>query len=906
MLVEGARLGGYEVLGPLGAGGMGEVYRARDTRLGRDVALKILPDDVAHDPERRRRFEREARVLAALNDPGIAALFGLEEADGVLCLVMELVEGPTLAERLNVGPLRLSEALGLARQMADALAAAHERGILHRDLKPANVKITPEGRVKLLDFGLAKVLQAEDSGAAASEEPTAAADTTGLGVAVGTAPYMSPEQARGEVVDRRTDVWAFGCVLYEMLSGRRAFPGPSRSEAIAAVLEHEPTWEALPAATPPSIRKLLQRSLEKDRGRRLHDMGDARLEIEEAQIELSSGASAAAAPAAPRRRTHWLWAGGLMAAAIGGLLVWLVLRALPSGPSTARRLTFAPPPGVKLMGPLFSFQHLAVSPRGDRVAFSGAVEGEGRRLYLQSIDDIEAHAVSGTEGASNPFFSPDGRWLGFAQSGKLKKVLLEGGAPVTITDVPEEGSLRGASWGPDGTIVFSPGPSAGLWRVMADGGTPRAITTPAENEGEVSHRWPQILPGGKDVIFAISSPSLIASDARIGILSLETGKWRVVVEGSGYARYSSTGYLVYARLGALLAVPFDPVRLAVVGSTVPVLDDVQMNIEGHFYADFDISDSGALVYVPGFPRPVARSLLWVDRQAHATPVTDLRLAYDHPRLSPDGRRLAAIVEGEPGSWDLRVLDLARESWTLLTAAANSSPGFAEWSPDGRWLAFVSAAAGIQQLMKMPADGSASPERLSGSLSSGNLSAWSPDGRNLVLSTMNRGRWWDIGIKPLDGGEPRWLLAGPGTECCAALSPDGRFMAYVSTESGAYEVYVRPFLGAGEKHPISAGGGMEPRWSRDGRELFYRGGGDRPKLMAVAIETRGGFRAGKPRPLFDDTFAGRVAYNEADYDVAPDGRFLFVEQPKTAPAPTRLILIPGWGSELKAKLGAARP
>ena len=891
MLVEGGRLGGYEVLGLLGAGGMGEVYSARDTRLDRDVALKVLPDDLAQDPERRRRFEREARALAALSHPGIAVLHGLEEAEGVLYLVMELVEGPTLAERLKAGPLRLSEALGLAQQTADALEAAHEGGILHRDLKPQNIKVTPEGRVKLLDFGLAKVM-AEHSREVLSEKPTVTADATGLGVVMGTAPYMSPEQARGEAVDRRTDVWAFGCVLYELLSARRAFPGPSRSDALAAVLEREPDWEALPPSTPPSIRKLLRRSLEKDKARRLHDIGDARLEIEEAQVELSSGAGPAAVSGAHRRPTALLWAGGLLAAAMGGLVTWIVLRALPSG-ATATRLTFVPPPGVGLMDEASPYQHLAVSPRGDRVAFIGWDGNEpSLNVYVQALDDLEGRAVAGTDHVSNPFFSPDGHWLGFADRGKLKKVLLEGGAPITIADVP--GWLRGASWGSDGTIVYSADPHPpGLWRVAADGGIPQAIAI-QESSG-VGYRWPQLLPGGRELLVTMYS----GGHASIGILSLETGKKRVVVEGAGYARYSATGHLVYGRLGALLAVPFDAERLEVTGPAVPVLDDVRMAIDG--YADFDISASGSLAYVPGFRRPVNRSLLWVDRQGHATPINDRRLPYDHARLSPDGRRIVARVETEPGSGALWILDRLQDAWAPVASVAQTNPRSPEWSPDGGWIAFVSNAGGKRPLRRVLADGSAPAEDLLGSPTTDSGFAWLRDGRVLVRTATG------LEIVSVEKGEPLVVRAPPDVDCCAALSPDGRFLAYVSSESQFYEVYVRPFPGLGEKVRLSMRGAGQPRWSRDGRELFYRQEtSDRPKLMAVAVETRGGFRAGTPRPLFDDTFAGRAPWDEAGYDVAQDGRFLFLEEPKAPRGPSRLVLIPAWGSELKTRLRAARP
>ena len=900
-VVRGTRLGPYEVMDFIGAGGMGEVYRARDTRLGREVAVKVLPAEFASEPTLRARFEREARAVSALNHPNICTLHDVGDASGLPYLVMELVEGPTLAECLKEGPQPISEALKLAHQIAEGLQAAHERGILHRDLKPHNIKVTPEGRVKLLDFGLAKMLKAERLGEAFSEKATATADATGAGVAMGTVPYMSPEQARGEALDRRTDVWAFGCVLYEMLAGGRAFPGPSGAEALVAVLEREPDWAALPAAMPVSLRKLLRRSLEKDKARRIHDIGDARLELEEAQVDLGSRAGPAS-PAATRRRPGKLfWLGGLVVAA-AGLGAWLAFRSLPSEATPpTRRLTLAPPPRTRLMDPFITAQHLVISRRGDRVAFSGESDTV-RRLYVRAINDIEALPIPGTESANNPFFSPDGRWLGFEQEGRLRKVLLDGGSPVTIAAIPNV-SRCGASWGQDDTIVV--GGDTGLWRVPADGGTLSPVTTPDASRGEVSHRWPQILPGGRDVLFTIVAPRHLPQDARIGVVSLETREWRVVAEGTGYARFSPTGHLISARLGSLFAAAFDPARLTLTGPAVPVLDDVQMNVAGGLYADFDVSASGALVYVPGFSRPLERSLLWVNRQGHREPVTRTRRPFvTQPRLSPDGHRLAVTVETQGGGGDMWVLDLDRDAWTRLTSQRlGNTP---EWSPDGRWLAFTTAdAAG--SITRIAADGSSAAEGPSGPLGTVNLDAWLPDGRGLVFSQLNNETWYDIGIWKAEGGTPRLLLASPYLECCAALSPDGHWMAFVSNESGRFEIYAQPFPGPGAKRPVSTEGGIQPRWSRDGRELFYRTLGERPKLIATPMETRGDLRVGPGRPLFDDVFAGRMNYFPATYDVSLDGqRFLFIEEPEAAPIPRQIVLIPNWSDELRAKLKIARP
>ncbi|HXJ79171.1 MAG TPA: protein kinase, partial [Candidatus Methylomirabilis sp.] len=877
------------------------VYRAHDGKLGRDVALKVLPAAFAQNAERLARFEREARLLASLNHSGIASIYGIEESADERFLILELVPGETIAERLARGPLSFRAVLDVGRQIAEAMAAAHERGVIHRDLKPANIVLTPEGKAKILDFGLAKALEGERAPADLSQSPTVSHAGTREGLILGTAPYMSPEQARGEELDKRTDIWSFGCVLYELLTARRAFPGATVPDTIAAILEREPDWAALPETTPAMVRSLLRRCLQKDKTRRLHDIGDARLEIEEAQVGLSSGVGVPAAPA-QGRRTAWLWI-GLLTAAAAGLVAWLVLRATPSATPSVKRLAFAPPPHVALAGTESSSQHLVLSPQGDRVAFMGWSSDKRLGLYVQAINDIEAHAIPDTERGYNPFFSPDGGWLGFERKAQLQKVRLDGGTPVTIADIPQEGSLRGASWGPDGTIIFTPGAFEGLWRVHADGGTPRSVTTPNADEGETGHRWPQILPGGRDVLFTIH-PGIgrHSREARIGMLSLETGRWQVVAQGTGYARYSPTGHLVYARLGTLFAVPFDLTRRGVAGSGVQVLDDVQMDVGATYYADFDISTSGSLVYVPGSPRPIERTLLWVDREGRTQPVTRVRRDYWAPRLSSDGQRLAATFGTDAETTDLWVLDLSRDAWTRLTSDPAQSAGSGEWSPDGRWLAFGTG----QRLFRMPSDGSAPAQPLSGHFNNVIPNAWTPDGRTLVFTDQGSKTVWDIGVLTIDGGEPHFLLSTPANECCAALSPDGRFMAYVSTESGDYAVYVRQFPGLGGATRISTESGTQPRWSRNGRELFYRTLGDRPKLMSVAVETRGVFRAGLARPVFDDTFGNRDANNPAQYDVSLDGqRFLFIEEPPAAPAPTRIVLIPDWASELKAKLRAAQ-
>lgn len=915
-LVVGARLGSCEVLGRIGAGGMGEVFRARDLRLGREVALKVLPDAMAADPVRRARLEREARLLASLNHSHIAAIHELIETDeGVPVLVLELVEGETLDRRIARGALPLHEALVLGAQIAEALEAAHERGILHRDLKPSNVMLTRAGQAKLLDFGLATMLAESGRAAIASsvETLTSPVNATAAGAVLGTAPYMSPEQARGEALDRRTDVWAFACVLFEMLSGRRAFGGPSRAEAIVAVLEREPDWGALPEATPVKVRDLLRRCLHKGKSDRLRDIADARIELQEAMEDISPGgasaatASIAGAASGPRRRVWPLWLGGLL---VVGLLLGLSLwAARPRRSTPFTRLTLSPRGEDQLLGSTHPSQHLALAPDGTRVAFI-ASSPRGTALYLRDPGEIEPRRIPDTDGALSPFFSLDGRWLGFAQGSRLMKAPLGGGVAVTITDIPEVNGLpgtalrlRGASWGPDGTIVFSVGGYSGLWRAPADGGAARPVTRPDPLKGEVGHRWPQVLPGGRYALFTIGTPSWLARDARIGVVSLETGQYRVILEGTGLARYLPAGAVVYAKLGSVMAVPFDISRLAVTGPPVAVLDDVQMSSDGHFYADLEVSASGALAYVPGAPRLVERSLLWVDREGRTQPVTPRKGSWAHPRLSPDGRRLSVLVNSDLETWDVWLLDLERDTSDRVTTGGFNTG--AVWSPDGRRLAFAAYAPSGPLVTTVPADASGPPEVVSENRGPYELDEWSPDGEKLVFSQVGPSSSFDIGIQqPVAGSSPSQLLATGFLECCTALSPDGRWMAYVSAETGDMEVYAQAFPELGGKHRVSTQGGIQPRWSRDGRELFYRSTGDRPKIVSVAAQTRGGFHVGHPKPLFDDVFDVSIAYNRANYDVAPDGRFVFVEKAPEAPAPRQIVLIPDFARELRQKLRAS--
>ena len=631
----GKSIAHYRVTEMLGKGGMGEVYRATDTKLNRDVALKVLPEVFARDADRMARFKREAHVLASLNHPNVASIYGLEEADGVHCLVLELVEGPTLAERIQEGAVPLDESLNIAKQIADALEAAHEKGIIHRDLKPANVKVTPEGMVKVLDFGLAKALAEPASEAVTENSPTLSVAATHAGIILGTAAYMSPEQARGQEADKRADIWSFGVVLYEMLTGKRTFEGQTVSDTLAAVLRAEVDWEALPTGTPATIRKLLQRCLGKDRKRRLQAIGEARIAIEEyisdpAASSMLISAPALAPPPTWRRALTWAVAGMLAIVAAVGL--WAPWR---TG-SPPMRLSIEVPPGESLVTNRGAAA--VISPDGTRLAFAVG-EGAQRKLHLRSLDQLQATEISGTGEVHSPFFSPDGEWVGFFGNGLLKKVSVRGGATVTLCVVQSAG---GGSWSEDGTIIIAPTRTSGLSRVSSAGGTREDVTTLDKEKDEVSHRWPQVLPGGKSVLFTVG---LGGAYGNIEVQSLESGERKTVQQAGIYGRYLPTRHLAYVREGTLFAAPFDLGRLEVTGPPAPIVEDVQTSLP-YWGAQFDFSQTGTLVYLTGEGAANAVSIFWMDQEGKTEPLLPTPRGYSYPSFSPDGKRLAVhITEG---------------------------------------------------------------------------------------------------------------------------------------------------------------------------------------------------------------------------------------------------------------------
>jgi Tol biopolymer transport system component len=881
-LRAGTRLGPYEVVAAIGAGGMGEVYRATDTRLDRQVAIKILPDVFARDAERVARFEREAKVLASLNHPSIAQIYGVETTADTQALVMEFVEGEDLAQRLTRGPIAVDEALSIALHVAEALEAAHEQGIVHRDLKPANIKVTAQGAVKVLDFGLAKLADPTPSSSAvrtpASLSPTimSPAAMTGAGTLIGTAAYMSPEQARGREADRRSDVWAFGCVLFEMLSGRRAFDGDDVADALVSILSKAPDWNALPSTTPASIRRLLRRCLHRDRTLRLQAIGDARVEIHEAlhvpdSPEVSAGRLQ---PSGVGRRAAVAIA--IAAFTVGAFVAVPVVRTLMSAPAApVARLSVALPAGERL--PFTQVPLVAVAPDGSRVAFIAVRDGV-RRLYLRQLESGEATAVSGSEGAEYPLFSPDGQWLAFNANGNLLKVSVTGGTPIVLCQAP---NMRGLSWGDDGTMVFAPTYGVGgLVRVADGGGQPRTLVARENDTPAEGYRWPQLLSAEKLVLFTAWTRNI--EESEIIAQRLDSSERKVVLRGGTHARYLPSGHLLYLRAGTLMAVRFDPARMEAIGGPVPVMQGVSMTTEGG--GQYDLARAGSLIFVPGDVQGNGRTLQWVDRTGREESLDAPPRYYLTPRLSPDGRRIALVIS--EANDDVWVFDIGRRILNRLTSQVRSLNPV--WTADGQRLIYRSTREGRINLFARNADGTGAEERLTDSPTNQTPQAVSPDGQLLVFGNQPLDLW----TLPLTGGgKPRPFIESPFRESGAAISPDGTAIAYASDESGRDEVYVQPFPNGGAKTQVSTGGGQTPRWSASG-EIFYLAG---PRVVAVRVTTKPTLTVAAPQVLFTST---SFVTNNNPFDVAADGqRLLMIKEDDRSAASTRIDLVQNWGQEL---------
>jgi serine/threonine-protein kinase len=877
----GDQLGHYKIRSLIGLGGMGEVYRAVDTKLEREVAVKVLPEAFARDPDRLARFQREAQVLASMNHPNIAAIYGVEER----AIVMELVEGSVLS-----GPVDFETALPFIHQLIDALEYAHERGVVHRDLKPPNIKITPEGRVKVLDFGLAKALSKDSSSSNPASSPTLTMRGTVAGVIMGTAAYMAPEQARAQDVDKRADIWAFGVVVYEMLTGRQLFDGATVSDTLASVLKEVPDLDLVPS----QAHTLVRHCLEKDPRRRMRDIGDARLLLRDAQ-EIT-----AAPPVRVLRRPAVLWS--LLAAVV------LIAAALGAGLWRATRPTDRPLMWLSVdLGPdaraLRDFT-AAISPDGTSLVFPIGDRGASR-LAVRSLGQPNATSLAGTEGGSNPFFSPNGEWVAFGASGKLKKISIHGGPPMTLCD---GGPLHGGAWGEDGFIVAALGNSAALWRIAENGGSPQPLTK--LQNGELTHRWPQILPGGKAVLFSASSFQMNWEEARVEVLSLKTGQRKTVVRGGFYGRYLPTGHLVYLRGGTLYGMAFDLDRVEPAGPPTTLLEGIAASQYGG--GQFDFSRDGTLVYLAGNTSlDVKRKLVWIDAAGKTQPFFATPDRFLGPALSPDGKRLAVPIRTNGGS-DLWVYDLEREIPTKLSTPGQAGLG-TTWAPDGKHLVYGTEPANDNGVMWIRADGGGEPQRLTRDETHlGQFpTSVSPDGQFVLFVAPGRG-FQSLAIDTTDPDHPKAGATEPllninGPSAGPTISPDGRWLASTSGLPSPSQVFVRPFgngkIAGNGVWQISAAGGAYPVWSRAARQLLYMTPEGRVMVVDYTVEGDS-FHSLKPRQWTDKQI-GTNASPFPPFDLTPDGRRIIAwesgEQPEEAKVDLHVTMLQNWFDEVRRRL-----
>jgi eukaryotic-like serine/threonine-protein kinase len=872
-LERGTRLGPYEIESVLGAGGMGEVYRARDTLLKRDVAIKVLPLAFAGDPERIARFQREAEVLATLNHPNIAAIHGLQDSDGVRSLVLEFVDGPTLADLIGGRPMPLDNVLAIARQIADALEAAHERGIIHRDLKPANVKVRPDGTVKVLDFGLAKALEGrsppEGVNFGVSQSPTITSPAmTRVGVVLGTAAYMSPEQARGHDADQRSDLWAFGCVLFEMLTGRRAFEGDEVSDTLAAVLRAEPDVSALPNTTPASVRRLLRRCLEKNPKRRLADIRDARLELDESSAEPLAETPRAGRRSPWRERIAWsLAVVGLVAAVAAAARLWQ--RESPSVPTA--QFAILPPNGTALAP---DADTVAVAPDGRSVVFAAGGSDAPWQLWLRSIDGLDVRPLAGTEGAHLPFWSGDGKSIGFFADAKLKRVDVGGGPVRTLADVDSTFPL-GGTWNSEGIILFAPGFGRPIVRISASGGASTSVTKLKEGETEV-HTSPFFLPDGRHFLYSAGTGPYTHV---VYFASLDGGEPVKLVETNSSAQYAEPGYLLYVKDRALMAQPFDVQHGTLVGEPVSVAMSVVLG-----GVVFSASTTRTLTYRP---TSTSNELVWVDRQGHRAGVAAPVAAYDSIALSPDGKRIAFDRNGSTNQ-DVWVHDIERQLSSRFTTQGplNNVP---VWSPDGGTIAFATGRnRGIDIYQKkVGATGADDAVLRVNAIPILFPSDWSRDGKYLMYYRTDTKTRLDTWVLPLFGDRtPMKILETPYNESQGQFAPDGKSFAFVSDESGQQQVYLQSFPSSTRRGQVSTGGGTQPRWRRDGRELFYLAPDG--KMMSVSIRGNDTLETDAPRPMFNTPLDSRAL--RQTYAVAPDGQRFLLQMPSASSSSTLTVVL----------------
>jgi serine/threonine protein kinase/Tol biopolymer transport system component len=908
--LTGTRLGVFVVRALIGRGGMGDVYRAHDTKLGRDVAIKVLPSAFTADPARLAGFEREARLLASLNHPNIAAIHGVEESEGVRGLVLELVEGENLADAVHrahasgKSSFRLHEILGYARQIADALEAAHEKGITHRDLKPANVALTADGVVKLLDFGIAKVVTGDRPGVDLSHTTQTTLEATRAGLIAGTAAYMSPEQARGKPVDKRADIWAFGCVLYELLSRHKAFAGETLSETVTAILDRDPDWSRLPADTPRAVRRLIQRCLTKDPRQRLRDIGDARLDLEQVLRGEADGAD----DALRQRVRSWqtrtrvaVAAAVVFAAAAAGLAGLALLRDDPSDRRISRFTVTLPEDSVIV--PTFN-PTVALSADGTQLAYT-PLPGPVliRRLDVLNGEPLAASATPGFR--QGPLFSPDGKSIAYVDGNApyswrrpFQKVTLAGGPALTLA---EYDMFHRGDWSDDGWLYWTDRYPGGIVRIRESGGETEAVTKLDLAKGERSHRFASLLPGGDALIYTVGFEGIANYDeARIDVWDMRTGTSKTIIEGGTSATYSPSGHVVYARSGKLMAVPFDAQRREVTGRAFEVQDGVMMS-RNTGAAHYSLSKRGDLAYVPGPGEGGRRTLVWVDRSGKAEPLPLPAASYLYPRISPDGGTMAVEIEGP--NHDLYFYDFARTVLSKVTTDGLSHDPV--WSPDGVRLAFRSWQAGGMTLWSMRSDRSGAPQRLDPGGTRQSPVSFSPDGRFLAFDQKDPDTGDDAWVLPLEGQPiPQAVAHTRFGEGSMKFSPDGRWVAYSSDESGQPEIYVQAFPGPGLKVQISNEGGTDPVWRRSGGELYYRSD---DRMMVVSVVTAPRFTASAPRQLWEGTYSEGIAascgmpgVSSSNYDVSADGqRFLMVRDEDQSASSTTIVVVLNWVEQVKA-------
>jgi serine/threonine-protein kinase len=889
----GTKLGTFTVSSHIGSGGMGEVYQAHDSKLGRDVAIKVLPESFARDADRLARFRREAQLLASLNHPNIASIYNIEDSNGTTYLVMELVPGENLAERIKRdGAVPVEEALVISKQIAEALEAAHEKNIIHRDLKPANVKLTPEGKVKVLDLGLAKAFAEDPSTVEMSNSPTLSMAATMQGVILGTAAYMSPEQAKGKAVDKRTDIFAFGAVLYELLTGKQAFHGEDVGDILAAVVMREPDWSRLPEATPLTIKTLLRRCLRKDKRQRLADATGLRIEIEDAIAAPKDSGATQAAPASTSKVPWAVAAALVIVAAVTSWGWWRSTRPVEQALRPLVRLDVDLGSDV-LLGSLFGTDEI-ISPDGTRLMYVS----QGR-LFTRRLDQPNTTELAGTQGAYAPFFSPDGEWVAFFTAEKLQKISVEGGSAITLCDATFG---VGGSWGEDGNIIAALTTTSGLSRIPSAGGPPMPVTD--LQNGERTHRWPQILSGGKAVLFTASATTAF-DGANIEVMSLADHRRKTLVRGGTFGRYLPSGHLVYVNRGTLFAVPFDVDRLEVHGTPVPVLDQVGYNA-GSGSAQLDVSQTGTLIYRSGGVTGGGLfTVAWLDGAGKVQPLLAKPGAYGRPSMSPDGQRLALEVTEGSGT-DIWLYDWQRDTMTRLTFTGTVANPL--WSPDGRYIAFRVLGEGMSVIRS---DGSGKPQSLTQSKNLQLPWSFTPDCKRLAFNELEAKTSYDLWTVPLESdsaglraGKPEIFLQTPADERNPSFSPDGRWMAYSSNESGAFQVYVRAFPDKGGKWQISNSGGVYPMWSRNGHELFFETL-DNHIMVAAYTEKGDSFVADKPRLWSEKQVGGSANINAKNIDLAPDGKrmaaLMPVETGEPKKAQNHVTFLENFSDELRHKV-----